>query len=320
MPRSKQQIAAVLPCYKSKDQVLDVLARMPDMVSHIYCIDDACPEGTGKKVEEECTDTRVQVLYHPTNKGVGGAVKTGFIQAQTDGADIIVKIDSDGQMDPSLLGKFIDPIIQGRADYTKGNRFFNPRSLRAMPNIRLFGNAVLSFMNKFSSGYWHLFDPNNGYVAIHAKILALLPLDSIADRYFFETDMLFRLNTVRAVVLDIPMPAQYGDETSNLHIHQVLGSFFKGHIKNFVKRIFYNYFLRDFHAASLQLILALILLPFGTIYGGIHWLEAVQTGELTPTGIIMAAVLPIIIGIQMLLSVLQFDIENTPSDVLHPHL
>ena len=320
MTGPKPQIAAVLPCYKTRDQVLEVLAAMPELISHIYCVDDACPDGTGKRIEEDCTDPRVRVLYHPNNKGVGGAVKTGFIQAQSEGADVIVKIDSDGQMDPGIVHKFVDPILQGRADYTKGNRFFHPRSLRGMPNIRLFGNAVLSFMNKFSSGYWHLFDPNNGYVAIHAKVLALLPLESIADRYFFETDMLFRLNTVRAVVLDIPMPAQYGTEISNLRIHRVLGSFFKGHIKNFIKRVFYNYFLRDFHAASLQLILALILLPFGTIYGGIHWLEAVRTGALTPTGIIMAAALPIIIGIQMLLSVLQFDIENTPTDVLHPHL
>ncbi|RED46119.1 glycosyltransferase family 2 protein [Aestuariispira insulae] len=314
------EIAAVIPCYKVTDQVLDVLAAIPDCFTRIYCVDDDCPDHSGDLIEKENRDPRVVVLRNDRNLGVGGAVKHGYRKALEEGAEIILKIDGDGQMDPRLAHKFIEPILSGRADYTKGNRFFDPHNIKDMPAIRLFGNAILSFMNKFSSGYWHVFDPNNGYTAIHAKVLRLLPLDKLSDRYFFETDMLFRLNTVRAMVQDIPMDAVYGDEISNLNIRKVIGSFFGGHIRNFGKRVLYNYFLRDFHAASAQLVLGLLLFPFGVAYGTIHWIEALATGQLTPTGIIMVAALPIIIGVQMLLSVLQFDVENTPKTVIHPLL
>src|SRR5690606_32001950 len=151
------------------------------------------------------TDPRVRVIRHASNLGVGGAVITGYQAAIADGMDILVKLDGDGQMDASLIPDFIEPIINGEADYTKGNRFFDLEELRSMPRIRLIGNAVLSFMTKFSSGYWNLFDPTNGFTALHADVARYLPLSKISKRYFFESDMLFRLNTLRAVVHDIPM-------------------------------------------------------------------------------------------------------------------
>lgn len=164
---------------------------------------------------------------------------TGYRAALKDGIDIIVKIDSDGQMDPALIIDFVGPIVDGEADYTKGNRFFELEKVKSMPRIRLIGNAILSFMCKLSSGYWNLFDPTNGFTAIHADVARRLPFNSISKRYFFESDILFRLNTLRAVVIDIPMEAEYGDEISNLKISRIVGEFLVKHSKNFIKRIFY---------------------------------------------------------------------------------
>ena len=192
--------------------------------------------------------------------------------------EVIVKVDGDGQMDPKLIPLFIAPILAGEADYTKGNRFFDLEEIRAMPKIRLFGNAALSFMTKISSGYWNLFDPTNGYTAIHRDVARHLPFNKISRRYFFETDILFRLNILRAVVVDIPMDAKYGDEVSNLKISKVVGEFFVKHVRNFSKRIFYNYYLRDMSLASIELPVGLILFLFGLFFGLTHWWYSVDLG------------------------------------------
>ncbi|AOU96447.1 glycosyl transferase [Achromobacter ruhlandii] len=210
------------------------------------------------------------VLRNEVNRGVGGAVMAGYRAAIDAGHDILVKVDGDGQMDPRLIPDFIAPIVLGNADYTKGNRFFDLETLRAMPGKRLFGNAVLSFMTKFSSGYWDLFDPTNGYTAIHARVAEHLPFDKISERYFFETDILFRLNLIGAVVVDVPMDAHYADEVSNLKISKIVGEFSLKHIRNSLKRIFYNYYLRGFSIASLELPLGILLFTFGVVYGGMH--------------------------------------------------
>ena len=140
----------------------------------------------------------------------------------------------------------------GEADYTKGNRFTSLNDLAQMPGLRTFGNAVLSFAAKASTGYWNIFDPTNGFTAIHTAVLAQIPLDRVAERYFFESDMLFRLSIARARVLDMPMSAVYGMEKSNMKIARIILPFAAGHLRNLLKRIFYNYFLRDFHVASLE--------------------------------------------------------------------
>jgi len=186
-----------------------------------------------------------------------------------------------------------------------------------MPKVRLFGNAALSLLNKLSSGYWDVFDPTNGYTAIHVDVLKKIPFAKLSERYFFESDMLFRLNTLRAKVVDIPMDAHYGDEESQLKIGKIIGDFTKKNIKNTCKRIFYNYFLRDMSLASIELVIGLLLLIFGVIYGVFHWLSSAQEGVVTPTGTVMLAVLPIVIGVQLLLSFLSYDIENVPRRRIH---
>ena len=267
------KISVAIPCYKVKEQILSVIKRIPTQVEKIYVVDDCCPEQSGLFVQSQCNDPRVTLIFHPSNQGVGGAVVTAYRQALIDNMDIVVKIDGDDQMDPALLPLFIEPIVQGRADYTKGNRFFNLETLIAMPTLRKLGNAVLSFVNKCSSGYWNVMDPTNGYTAIHCQTLALLPLDKLSTRYFFESDMLFRLGTVRAVVQDISMAAIYADERSNLQIKKVIFEFPWLYIKAFFKRVFYNYFLRDFNGASLELVLGLLLILFGSLWGAEHWLS-----------------------------------------------
>lgn len=310
-------VAVVIPCYKVTQHIGEVIAAMPPWVERIYAVDDCCPEFSGKFIENNIQDPRLHVIYNEKNKGVGGAVMAGYRAAIADNMQVVVKVDGDGQMDPALMRDFVQPILAGEADYTKGNRFYNLEEISQMPKIRLFGNAILSLMNKISSGYWDVFDPTNGYTAVHVDVLKKLPFSKISERYFFESDMLFRLNTVRAKVIDIPMDASYGDEESNLKISKIVGEFTRKNIKNTCKRIFYNYYLRDMSVASLELLLAIPLLTFGLIYGVWNWIDFSSRGVTTPTGTVMLAVLPIVIGVQLLLSFLSYDIENVPRRVIH---
>ncbi|WP_447591771.1 glycosyltransferase [Stenotrophomonas rhizophila] len=311
-------VAVVIPCYKVTQHIVGVVNAIGPEVERIYCVDDACPDNSGDMIERDVHDPRVVVIRHTVNQGVGGAVLTGYARAIGDGARVMVKIDGDGQMDPSLLTGFINPILRGEADYTKGNRFWDLREIRQMPLLRRVGNLGLSFMSKASTGYWDIFDPTNGYTAIHADIASRLPVDSISKRYFFETDMLFRLNTMRAVVVDVPMDARYADETSGLKITSIVGEFMGKHIRNFFKRIAYNYFLRDLPVASLELIAGVGLGTFGIVFGGWHWWHSAQQVENTPVGTIMIATVAVVSGLQFLLAFLNYDIANVPRRPLHP--
>jgi len=310
-------IAVVIPSFRVTRHILDVLARIGPEVTRIYVVDDKCPDGSGALVRNQCSDPRVQVIEHTENQGVGGAVMTGYQAAIADGMDIIVKVDGDGQMDPRLVPQFVAPILSGEADYAKGNRFFNLEQIGAMPPVRLFGNAVLSLMTKLSSGYWDLFDPTNGFTAIHAQAARHLPFNKISRRYFFETDMLFRLNTLQAVVADVPMDASYGDEVSNLKISKIVTEFFVKHVRNFSKRIFYNYYLRNMSLASIELPLGLIMLILGSVYGAVNWVESAQAGVETPAGTVMLAGVPMLMGMQLILAFLAHDIAAVPKRPLH---
>jgi dolichol-phosphate mannosyltransferase len=186
--------------------------------------------------------------------------------------------------------------------------------------MRLVGNAALSFISKLSTGYWNLFDTTNGFTAIHARVARRIAFDKVSPRYFFESDMLFRLNIIRAVVADIPMDATYGDEKSNLKISRVIGEFMAKHARNFAKRVLYNYFLRDMTVASLELIVGTLLFIFGLVFGGYHWLRGIASGAATPLGTIMLAALPTMLGLQMLLAFVAFDVANVPRTPIHPDL
>jgi len=313
-------IAAVIPCFRVKRHILDVLAAVPPEVERIYVVDDACPEGSGDVVEGTCRDPRVRVLRHAANQGVGGATVTGYRAALADGAEVVVRLDGDGQMDPSLIPLLVRPILADEADYAKGNRFFELEGLRAMPRLRLVGNSLLSFMSKLSSGYWNVFDPTNGFTAIHAAVLRRVPLKKLARGYFFESDLLFRLGTLRAVVCDVPMPARYGDEESSLVVHRVAFEFARKHASNTAKRIFYNYYLRNFNIASIEIALGVPAVLFGLWIGITRWLDGYLHNVPQTSGTVMLAALPVIVGIQLVLGFLSYDLSNAPRDVLHTRL
>lgn len=317
-PPAPADVAVIIPCYRVKRHILDVIAGIPAWIANIYVVDDCCPEQTGDHVEAHCRDARVRVLRNDRNLGVGGATMHGYRVAAREGARVLVKIDGDGQMDPAFMRPLVAPIDRGEADYTKGNRFYDLTHIGQMPRMRIFGNAVLSMMSKASTGYWDIFDPTNGYTALHASMVEHLQFDRISERYFFESDMLFRLSIARARVIDVPMHAKYGDETSNLKISAVVGDFVLRHARNGLKRIVYNYFLRDASLASIQLLTGLFFIAGGTVVGTAFWYESFRSGDVTSAGSVMLSALPIIVGIQMLLGFLAYDIASTPSRAVHP--
>jgi len=318
--KDERPVAVVIPCYKVRRHVLGVIARIPPEVAQIWVVDDACPEHSGDHVAANCADARVRVLRLERNGGVGAAVMTGYRAACDAGAGIIVKIDGDGQMPPARIPQFITPIQQGLADYTKGNRFFDPESLSEMPTVRLLGNLVLSFMTKLSSGYWQIADPTNGFTAIDARLIGRLPLDKISPRYFFESDLLFRLGTLRAAVLDVPMHAEYPHGDSSLSVRRVVLTFLAGNLRNTFKRLIYMYYLRDFSLGSVLLPAGLALTLFGGVFGALKWAQLHALGAVASAGTVMLAALPLIVGIQLLLTFVQFDVQNVPRSPVGPLL
>ncbi len=314
------KIAVVIPAYRVVKHVLGVIEKIPADVSTIYVVDDACPDGSGRFVEKNCRDPRVKVLFQPANSGVGGATVRGLEEARSSGHQIAVKLDGDGQMDPNLLPKVVAPIRAGQADFAKGNRFHSPASLAGMPTVRIIGNAGLSLCAKAMTGYWNLMDPTNGYFAVHLSLLPELETRKLARRYFFESDLLFRLSLVRAVVRDIPIPARYGDEVSHLSVTNALFSFPPRLLARCLKRIFYQYFLRDFNLGSVFLLVGSLLCFAGMAFGAWHWFLSFTTGHAASSGTVMLAALPTMIGLQMLTFALVFDVLMIPRSPLHPTL
>ncbi len=309
---SKLKIVVVLPAFKTKKTILSVIEKIGGDVSKIVVVDDCCPENTGNFVRKNCLDPRVEVLFNEENLGVGGAMIVGYEYAIEHNYDIAVKIDSDGQMDPSLLPEFILPFYQENIDYVKGNRFLRPGDLAMMPFHRIIGNAWLSFLNKFASGYWRIFDPTNGYTAIRVAVLKKINFDKLENRYFFESDMLYHLGMNRAVVVDVPIKGLYADEVSGLSAWKNFLPFLVKMIRNTLKRVFYQYFLRDFSVASLELLVGLVCIFSGVLFGVLRWYESVQLNIPATGGQVMLSALPIIIGVQCLIAFLNFDILNEP--------
>ena len=314
---SAYKLAVVIPCYKVISTIDAVLNAIPEEAELVYCIDDGCPDQSGNYIEQNCGNPRLTVLYNEHNQGVGGAVQTGYEQAIADGADVIVKIDGDGQMDARLLMGFAGPILRGQADYTKGNRFFWVADTERMPKIRIFGNGILSFLSKLSSGYWNIFDPTNGYTAIHSEVLQKIPYRRVSKDYFFESDMLYQLGLVRAVVQDVPMVAKYEEEESNLSIGKIIFPFLRGHARNLIRRLVYMYYLRDFHLASIELLLGSLCLLYGFVFAGLKWYQSAASGMPTTAGAVMIGALCIIVGVQMLLGAVNYDIQNVPRSPIH---
>ena len=309
----------VVPCYKVKQHILNVLAKTPAWVEGIVCVDDACPEGSGDFILENVRDPRVAVVKLAKNLGVGGATLAGYREAERRGGQVLVKVDGDDQMDLSYAAQLVAPILLGEADYAKGNRFTSISHLQQMPTVRVLGNAALSFAAKLSTGYWNIFDPTNGFTAIDAQVAKMVMRKRISQRFFFETDLLYHLGTLRAVVRDVPIPARYADEVSNLRIGAIVGPFALKHMRNFMQRVLGQYFVRDFSVASLELVFGLFSLLFGVGYAA-HYAATRVAGQSASAGVVMAAALPVILGAQLLLQAANFDVLNVPSRPIHPYL
>ena len=308
---SSVRVAVVIPAFRVAGHIENVIRGIPELVSDIVVVDDASPDETAQIVNR-LTDPRVHLLRHESNGGVGAAMITGYRHALELGADIVVKMDGDDQMDPQYLVPLVEPILTGEADYTKGSRFFYTRELRQMPLVRQAGNLGLSFLTKASSGYWDVFDPTNGYTAAHRRVLEVLDWPNVDRRWFFETSMLIELNLVRAVVRDVQIPARYADERSSLSAAGALVRFPRKLLGAFFRRLWLQYFVREFSPVSLFLVSGTLLSLFGTLWGLAHWLRSARTGVPASTGTVMIAVVPLILGVQLLLQALSLDIQGTP--------
>ena len=219
-------------------------------------------------------------------------------------------------MDMDQLPKLILPLIEGKADYTKGNRFRDFKSLQQMPFIRRVGNMGLGFLAKAATGYWTMFDPTNGFNAIRSEVLAQLSLDKIDRTYYFETSMLANLYLIGAVVKDIPMPARYRGEVSSLLVHRILFQFPPRLFSTLLRRLVLKNFIYDFSMGSIYLLTGLPLLLFGIIFGIIKWIQYASIQVPAPTGTVMLATLSVLLGIQFLLSAVEIDLRSVPTEPL----
>jgi dolichol-phosphate mannosyltransferase len=305
------RIAVVIPCLDVAPHVTEVLATLPDFVDHVVVVDDGSRDGLEAAVALSA-DTRIVLERHTENRGLARAMETGVRRALALGADVIVKMDGDGQMDPAELPRLLGPILEGHTDLAKGNRFLRRRHLTGMPRARLGGNLVLSFMAKLASGYWNVFDPTNGYLAVRRQVLEEVDLGRLGPGYFFEISLLCEAYLTGAVVRDVAMPARYGSERSSLSIRRIMLDFPWRLARACARRITLQYFIRDFTPVALFLVTGSVLAGFGFLFGLSNWFENAGTGRPTPTGTIILAVLPLLVGFQLLLQALVMDIGNVP--------
>jgi glycosyltransferase involved in cell wall biosynthesis len=316
--RPDVHIAAVVPAYNVAQELGGVLRSMPPLFTTIVVVDDASRDQTAAIAERYAQlDPRIMVVRHDENRGVGGAMVSGFRTAVDAGADIIVKVDGDGQMPMWLLPELVEPLITGHADYAKGNRFRDFTAIRAMPVARRIGNVALSFLAKAATGYWQTFDPTNGFIAIRADVLSQLPLNKIDPTYFFETSMLAHLYIIGAVVKDVPMPARYAGETSSLSIPRVLHEFPVRLIWSLLRRVVLKNFVNDFNLESLDLACGLPLLVAGVLFGAWKWIWYASHALAAPAGTVVLAALMIMLGVQLLLSAASLDLDAVPREPIN---
>jgi dolichol-phosphate mannosyltransferase len=312
------RIAAVIPAFNVAGTIEAVAGAMPDLITHVIVVDDGSTDGTASLVENlAARDARIELVHRDANGGVGAAMVTGFRRALELRAQIVVKIDGDGQMPLAFLPKLVTPLLDGRADYVKGNRFRDFEAIRQMPVLRRLGNLALSFLAKAATGYWNLFDATNGYTAIRGEVLAALPLQRVDRRWFFEISMLTRLYLAGAVVKDEPIPARYEGAPSNLSVAHILVDFPGRLVYAFLRRVVLRYFVYDFTIASLHLGAGLPLFVAGVLFGGYKWYWYASHRLAAPTGTVALAAVMIILGFQLLLSATVLDLQAVPRDPIN---
>jgi dolichol-phosphate mannosyltransferase len=310
-----KMLAVIIPAYNAEATIESVVEDIPSYVDWIIIVNDKSLDRTENAISS-ISNSRVILINNEKNMGVGGAMLTGFKKALELKADYIAKIDADGQMDTIYLDRFARICLLYGCDYVKANRFGHIDALPTMPRIRLVGNLILTFLTKFSSGYWNIFDPQNGYVMITRKMLKRLDLGIIDKGYFFENSMLINLNIMRAKIGEIYLPANYGNEISSMKLWTIILSFPKNLLLGYFHRIYQKYIFRSLSPYALLLFFGIILLLWGIIWGGIAWYKSFITGIPANTGTVILALLPLILGWSALLQALVLDIQDAGPSLL----
>ncbi len=303
----KPTIGVVIPCYAGGHLTIKMIPSVLKFSDTLVLVDDACPLKTGKKINSIYKSSKIHVIYNKKNLGVGASTRIGFEFLLKEGCDIIVKLDADNQMNPEDIPKLISPIINNECDSTKGNRFTSIESINGMPKLRLLGNIFLSFITKFSTGYWELFDPTNGFIAFKNSALRKINLDKTNPRFFFETELLFRCSLRNLCIKNVQIDSFYGQEYSSLNPLKELPNFFIKNLKLIIKRIIYQYFILDFNPGSLDLVLSLTAGLFSLFIGLYSILNNFSNNNLTSAGTVGLFTISTILSIQFFTAFIFYD-------------
>lgn len=283
---------------------------MPAFVDDIIVVDDCSADGTGNAALGE-NDSRVTLIRHEVNQGLGATLIDAHKEAIRIGADISVVMAGDAQMDPQYLPALLDPIVEDGYDFTKGNRFFSRGSWQGMPRHRIFGNIVLTFLTKLATGYWDIFDPQNGYTAIGGPAQRTIDWDAIARDYSFENDVLAALWLDARRVKDVNIPAVYGEEISDIKLGKVIPHLLRTLWRDFWRRVFTKYVVESFSPIALFGLSSFVLLLWSIVFGA--WVVGQKLAGVTPTtATVMIVVLPFLMGFELGLAALVLDIMNAP--------
>ncbi len=303
-------VAVIVPAYNEELLISKVLKTVPAFVDHIIVVDDASSDGTGDVVKaHQKEDSRVIYLRHPKNEGVGGTIVTGYKWARDNEISISVVMAGDAQMDPKELPKILEPVANGEVDYSKGNRLFTGKAWKIIPKTRYLGNAVLSFLTKIASGYWHVADSQSGYGAVSLEVLKTIDLDGVYKRYGMPNDFLVRLNVYHFRVRDVSVNPIYGiGERSGIKISKVIFTLSFLLLKLFLWRLKEKYIIRDFHPLVLFYSLGFLLTPIGFAFGCYLLIYRLFIGPVAATSALFAAFFAIS-GLQSLFFAMWFDME-----------
>ena len=310
-----------MPAFNEELLIGDTLNSIPDYVDRVYVIDDCSRDKTAEIVMDfEKKDSRINCISHEVNKGVGAAIITGYKRALEDGIDIAAVMAGDNQMDPKHLQSLLDPIVEAKAEYTKGNRLMNAEFRKGMSAWRSFGNVILTFLTKMASGYWQIMDPQNGYTAISQKALDRVNPDTIYPRYGYCNDLLVRLNVFGFRVKDVIMPARYGREKSKIKYGRFIFKVSWLLLKDFLWRLRMKYIWQSFHPLVLFYAFGIILTPIG-IFGALYSLyyKFILNQSIFVRGVL--SLLIFIIGLQFLFFAMFFDmqVDSSSSEGLINH-
>ncbi len=303
-----KRVAVVVPAYNEELLIAKVIGTMPIFVDHIVVVDDGSRDGTARAAEQ-VGDDRLNLVVHERNTGVGGAVVTGHKTALALGADVICIMSGDAQCDPAYLESLVSPVVEGTCDMAKGNRFYSMDSFRSMPSFRILGNVFMSFLVKFATGYWRIVDPLFGYLAVNRTALERIPLDRISKGYSLENDTLINLNIIGATVMDVPIPALYGDEVSKIKLYRDIPSVTWFLFKGFWRRIFWKYVLWSFSPIALFLVAGIALSAWGALFGLFVVINTLGP-PVASTGTVLLSVGPLLLGLQLILFALVLDIQE----------